>query len=300
MSNANSYAWWRAALAGNPAAIDANTPEPGFYETRSKSRATGEVTRSVVAYWYDANGRLRCMNGGDRVNKERAIERWPFAAKRPISEATYKAVRAGEGWPDEHPTAASDRSNAAPDDDSLEGVRERIEDLAREAEKLIAAGPAPTQVVANQAADLAERLLAREKLADQRRREEMRPHEEAAKAVDGQWRPLRDMAADCKARLKKLVVTPFLLMREAELAQAKATAQRAGLPPPGAKPAAGSTTSTSLRTVTSAVIEDYPKALAFFEAHEQVKDLIQKLANASARSGVCPAGCRIKTEKAAA
>lgn len=295
----NDFTWWKQALTGDVQPIDPNVPAPGFYENRSRHKVTKEITRSVVAVWYDGPI-LKCKNGSaGMLDQHRAIERWPFWSKRPISKATYDAVRAGKGWPDEHPAAAMDRDNAAPLDDSLEGMRERIEDLAREAEKLIAAGAARNQDEADRAADLAERLLAREKLADLRRREMMRPHEEAAKAVDGQWRPLRDMAADCKARLKKLVVTPFLADQETKAAAYRAAAAAAGRPVPTAKPAAGSTTTTSLRVVTTAVIEDYSKTLQAFADHEQVRDLIQKLANASARAGICPAGCQIKTEKVA-
>jgi hypothetical protein len=299
----DQWNWWRAALKGTFGPNHIDEPQAGFYRSRSRSKTTGEVTFRPIAYWYTGTGELRCKLGDTILADIRAREQWPFVAEHPITRELYDAVRAGGPWPGEHPAAAADRknSNTAPEDNSLEATRDRIEDLAREAEKVIAAGAATTKAAADRAADLADRLLAREKSADVRRREEMRPHEEAAKAVDAQWRPLRDRAADCKARLKKLVVTPFLLAIEAANKKAEGEAVRTGRPVEAApRQTVGTTTSTALRTVTSAVIEDYAKTLAYFADNAQVRELVQKLANASARAGTCPDGCRINTDKAAA
>lgn len=311
----DQWAWWRAALAGGAPPIHADEPAAGFYETRSKNKATGEVTRGVVAYWYAPDGALCCKSGAAMLDDLRARERWPYASKRPITKEVYDAVRAGKGWPDESPAAAADRARAATSDgrarpnaaevdpNSLAVMRERADDLTREAERLIKAGAAKTQDASDQAADLADRLLKLEKAADERRRAEMRPHEEAAAEVDGQWRPLRDRAADCKKRLKVVVVTPFLAAIDDANKKAAAEAVQRGEPaaaPAPRKTTSGTTSTVGLRGVKSARITDYPKALAYFAENLKVRELIQQLANAAIRSGTTPDGCELHETKSAA
>lgn len=324
MTAADQWAHWRAALAavlsGEPVpAIDANAPASGFYESRSKNRQTGEITRGLIAFWRDDAGKLFCKAGyGERarmLDEAKACDQWPYVAKRPISRETYDAVRTGKGWPDEHPAAAADRAatsdgtarpNNAPEPDSLEGVAERLADLGREAEKAIGAGAAKTKDAADQAADLADRLLKLEKTSDTKRRDGMRPHEEEADKVDKLWRPLRDKAADLKSRLKAVVVTPFLLAaRDAAIRQATAEAAASGdtisdRAIAARSAPAGSTSRTSLRDNKSARITDYPKALAYFAENDKVKALVQQLATASVRAGTMPDGCKLHTTASAA
>ncbi|MDQ2079518.1 hypothetical protein RA307_04930 [Xanthobacteraceae bacterium Astr-EGSB] len=313
----DQWEWWRLALAGQAPAIVADEPAAGFYETRSKNKATGQVTRGLVAYWYEpaefetkgTAAKLYCKDGfgaaARMLDDLKARERWPYASKRPISRAVYDAVKDGKGWPDENEAARRDRVNsaAAPDADSFEAIRDRIEDLAREAERLIKSGAAKTKEESDQAADVADRLRKLEKRADELRDAEKRPHTEKANEAQRKWAPLVNRADDCKARLKKVVVTPFLNAEAARQAAAMAAAVKSGAAPEIVAPAkttAGTTSTVALRTVTSAVIEDYAKALAYFADNAKVKDLIQQLANAAARQGTCPDGCRINTAKEAA
>lgn len=328
-STTDQWTNWRAALAGTRGPINADEPDSGFYETRSKNKATNEVTRNVVAYWYEAGGwlvkgaaaKLYCKGGSGpgsfMLGDIMARERWPYASKRPITKAVYDAVCAGKGWPDENAMATADRertaatSDGAPrsnsaavvDPDSIEALTERLDDLAREAEKLIEAGAAKTQAASDQAADLADRLRGIEKRADELRDKEKRPHMDAATAVQKKWAPIVVRADDCKARLKKVVVTPFLTAAAAEHAKATAAAIQTGKPAETVAPlkrTAGSTSSVALRPVNSALVEDWPKALAYFGENAKVRELIQQLANAMARQGTCPAGCKIETKQVAA
>jgi len=301
------WEWWRNALGGTAGAINADEPQAGFYESRSKNKTTGEVTRGIVAYWYEpaefeAKGcaaKLFCKSGfGDAarmVPDLQARERWPYASKRPIAKATYDAVRAGQPWPDENEAAALDRArqfsndeNAAAEADTFEGIKDRLEDLAREADALIRAGAATTQDAADRAADLADRL---------------RKHMDAAAAVQHKWMPLVNRADDCKGRLKRVVVTPYLVAIEAKQQAERVAAIAAGADPEAVaapKVRAGTTTTVAPRTVTTATVEDWPKALAYFVDNAKVRDLVQQLANAAGRQGICPAGCKINTAKAAA
>jgi hypothetical protein len=319
MSGADQWTWWRGALAGTPTPINADEPGAGFYETRSKNKQSGEITRSVIAYWYAPDGSLYCKSGFGATSRMvpdlTARERWPYASKRPITKETYDAVCKSGRWPDESEAAAADRartsdgkrrpnSDAAPDQDSIEGIAERISDLAREAEKIVAAGAAKTKAESDQAADLADRLLKLEKSADLKRRTAMQPHEERAQEEDRKWRPLRDRAAALKADLKNRVVTPFLIAARDQARAETATAAATGAAIPaqsrGKGPSAGTSGRVSLRETKAARIVDYTKTLAFFANHEHVRALVQQLSNASVRAGITPDGCEVDTTSAAA
>lgn len=319
MSTPDQWAWYKAALGGTRGPINANEPQSGFYEDRSKNRTTNVVTRSVAAYWTDDSGvqwfKFRDYNAirldVDNEQSRRAFERWPFLSKRPISHSVYEAVRKTGHWPDENRAAAADRqgeeaatklanSEHAPDDDSFEALQDRIADLAREAERVIAAGAAKTKDASDQAADLADRLRKLETRADNARDAEKRPHDEASKAVQKKWKPLVERAADFKERLKFVVVTPFLKAESAKAQAAQAAAIKAGAPVETAPRTAGTTASVGLRTVKAATITDYPKALAYFAENAKVRELIQQLANAAVRQGTTPDGCEVFTDQKAA
>lgn len=309
------WAWWQSALAGNRGTIQADEPETGFFRARFKNKATGDITFYALAYWREApDNTLRCrltkvVQGrvlSDMLEDNRARESWPWASKEPISHETYTAYCESGTWPDQHAAATADRrsvesarnSEDAPDAESFDGIRDRIEDLAREADTLIKAGAAKTKAESDRAADLSDRLLKLEKLADDKRAAEKRPHMDAAADVQRKWTVLVTRANAGKADLKKVVVTPFLK----KLEQVAASATEAAVVPPGFTPVkrtAGTTTSVGLRTVTTAVVEDWAKAVDYFAGNTKVRELIQQLANAAAKQGTCPAGCRIHTEKTA-
>lgn len=311
----DAYQYWRQALAGRDMVEVQGHPDahnkiqPGFYRSRRKSKQTGAVTFSPVAFWYE--GEMPIARDGDRMlSGLDAIELFSYCCRFPISQALYKAVRAGGDWPDVHPAAQADRINSAnaPDPDSAEAVKDSVDNLVREAEALIAKGAATSQDASDQATDLADRLLKLEKKADDRRKEEHEPHKAEIKRLDGIWNPLRDAAASAKARLKQFVVTPFLRAKDAEAAKLREQAAKAGDNSPetaaaidkASRTVSGSSGRAALREFKSAEIEDYPAALAYFAENEKVRDLIQQLANAAVRSGTVPAGCKIKIEKRAA
>jgi hypothetical protein len=103
------------------------------------------------------------------------------------------------------PGAQADRrSNSANalDEDALETIKERVETLSRDAEKLIAKGGAKTKSESDQAADLADQLRKLEVKAEGRRKALHEPHKAEIKKLDGQWNPVRDMAESAKRRLE--------------------------------------------------------------------------------------------------
>lgn len=293
----NDFTWWQAALAGNRKPNDGNTPESGYYKVRRK----GHDGFLPCAFWWDSNtGEIRCHLNGRDYDEQRAVEIWPYASKNPVTVEAYgERVRTGK-WPGEHEAVVN--HNRMPPQDTPEALAERIDDLSREAEKLIAAGAAVTEDASDQASDLANTLGEIEGKITQLHRAEKEPHLESGRAVDRRWFGMRDRAAEFKRRLKLIVVTPFLNKKFAEALRLAAIS--AGVAPealPQARLTAGSSKrATALRTQTSAEVADWPALLAALHEHPDIRDAAQRVANASAKAGVALPGTRIIKSRIAA
>lgn len=307
----DQYSFWRRRMAGEVVPIHDGEPQAGFYRLTSK-----DGNSQPVAYWFGKEGDLRCRIGNKDVDDQIANERWPWASKKPISHEVYKSVIAGNPWPDQHEAVIRDRANSdgAPADDSFEGLKDRIEDLARDAEALIKAGAAADQSAADRASDLANRLSELQKTADAARKAEKKPHDDAVAAVQAKWNPLLG-TADIYKRIKATVITPFLVAEDAKRRAAEAEARRVAeeaaktgqpLPEPAqmqrAAPKAGSggRRSVALRTVKVVTIQDRSAVLAFFANYDQVTEVLQKLAEKVTAAGVTVPGVTVTEEQRAA
>lgn len=295
----NTYEWWQNALAGNRAPIHDGDPMPGFYRVRRK----GHEIDSPVAFWYDTkDGSLRAHMDGSDFDLQRALEIWPYASKKPVTKDAYgERVRSGK-WPGD--SAAVVGHNQAPVSDDITAINDRIEDLSREAEKLITIGGAVDQAVCDQASDLANTFSELEKKADKLREDEKAPHLEAGRAVDGKWRATINRAADLKARLKRFVVTPFLQKQDDERRKVQSAAIAKGVAPdavPEVRTTAGSSKrATALRTQVSGEVTDWDAFLTPLHGHPAIREAAQNIANASAKAGIELAGMKITKTKVAA
>jgi hypothetical protein len=298
----DQWEWWRNALEGRVAPIVEDEPQTGFYRVRRRNKHTGEVTFSAVAYRYE-DGQLCCNDGGNEITDYvKARDLWTYASKDPITHEVYANVMAGNPWPDLH--EAVTRSNRAPPDDTPEAIQAAVEDLAREAETIIKDGEAKNPETADRAADLADSLGKLEKKADELRRENKKPHEEAGRAADRIWNPIRDAAESVKRRLKAIVITPWQVKVDRELAEAKRAAAAAGTPPEDV-PQMRTTSGTrgraiALRTVKIVTIEDRAAVLAFFADRKELTELLQTLAERAVKAGVEVPGTKVTEEKRAA
>lgn len=308
---ADQYDFWRRRMAGEVVPIHDGEPQAGFYKVRTK-----DGNWQPVAYWFGKDGAIRCRVGARDIDEQTAAERWPHASKNPIPHEVYKAVINGELWPDQHESVVRDRinSDAAPADDSFDALKDRIEDLARDAQSLIDAGAAPDQSAADRASDLANRLAELQKTAAAARAAEKKPHDEAAAAVQAKWKPLLG-TADIYRRIKEAVITPFLRaetakQRAAEEAARKAAeeAAKAGKPIPEtpatqrAAPKAGSggRRSVALRTVKVVTITDRKAVLEFFAENPLITEVLQKLAEKVTAAGATVPGVTVTEEQRAA
>lgn len=307
---ADQYDFWRRRMAGEVVPIHDGEPQAGFYKLRTR-----DGSWHPVAYWFAKDGTLRCRVGNQDINEQTANERWPYASKNPITHDVYKAVVAGEPWPDQHEAVIRDRANStgAEDENSFDGLKDRIEDLARDAQKLIDAGPAADQSAADRASDLANRLAELQKAADAARAAEKKPLDEQVAAVQAKWKPLLG-AADIYKRIKAAVITPFLVaeaakMRAAEEAARKAAeaAAKTGEPiaetqAPRAAPKAGASgrRAVALRTVKVVTITDRAAVLAFFADNPIITEALQKMAEKATAAGVTVPGVTVTEEQKAA
>lgn len=307
----DQYDFWRRRLAGETISIHDGEPQAGFYRVRTRDK-TGWRT---VAYWFK-DGALRCRIDGADIEEQRAMEMWTYASKNPIAHEVFKSVSEGGAWPDLHEGVTADLINSAgaADENTFEGLQDRISDLARDAEKLIAAGGAKSQDEADRASNLANRLAELHKQADAARAAEKKPFDEGAKTIQGKWLPLLSIA-DAYKRLKAAVVTPFLVEQERKRRAAEDAARKyameaakAGQPIPEPPPAAvasvkagsGGRRSVALRTVKVIAIADRAAVLAFFADNQMVSDVLQTLAEKATRAGVTVPGVTVTEEQRAA
>lgn len=299
MTSNDQWTWWQNALIGKIASITDSEPQTGYYRVRRK----GRDGFSPVAYWTDSKtGKQRCHLDGKDFDEQRALEIWPYASKQPVTADAYdERLRTGK-WPDE--SAAVVGHNKSPVADDIAALQDRIEDLAREAEKLITAGPAQTDAECNQASDLAQTFGELEGKISRLHKDEKEPHLEAGRAVDRKWFSLRDRAAELKRRLKLAVVTPFLTKKREETEQADAAAVLSGADPatlPNVRLTAGSSKrSSALRTYYRAEIEDKAKLIDALKDHPELLACIQGIADAAAKQKLALPGCRVVKEQRAA
>lgn len=296
MNDPETFDWWEATLAGHRTPINVNEPHTGYYKTR------GREGRSVpVAYWY-TQGKLRCCADNIEIAAEHAITLWPFAAKSPVSYEDYIARIETGKWPGESEAVIG--HNASPPDDSPEAIAERINDLAREAEKMIAAGAATADAACDQASDLANTFSELEGKIKDLHKAEKEPHLEAGRACDRKWFTLRDRAEDLKRRLKAVVVTPWLRKKDEEARAAKVAAIKAGAEPeslPQVRTTAGSSKrSTALRTHIVAKVVNWPLLIGALVDHPDMRETAQRIANAAAKAGAALPGTEIEKTKVAA
>lgn len=133
-------------------------------------------------------------------------------------------------------------------------------------------------------------------LAEQRRAEaerQRKAEEEAAAArraaEEAERKALQEARSEDEARIAQEKADR--LKREAEAAEREAKARPVQAGRTGSK--------VSLRTFKTAKIVDIEKALMHLKDHEKVREIVQILANAAARSDIALPGCEVITEERA-
>lgn len=305
------YAHWRAGLEGKVLPMTEADVGLGFFYTRKIKNGP----RIPVAIFED-NGETIALVGDEMITGDDVMAVWIGCAKRCIPEATYRArVETGE-WPDDVVVPEAAALSNLPSD-PFERLKVEIKEYAALAAQT---GSIEDDTASDKAANLRNRLLELGKKADSMREAEKRPHLEAGRVVDEKYRSLLDTARDACVSLRN-TLTIYLNAKQAalnkkaeeEAAKLKAVAEAAAavagnndVPteviavPQRATAGGGYGKRAGLRTQTSVVITDYPKALAFLAENELVREAVLKAATALIKSGVSVPGAEKKTAQVAA
>jgi hypothetical protein len=324
------YHWWRRALMRERLPTFQDAPESGFYKWQGKPVAiwtdpqfNEKVAKIAGGYvdmitvrrnWYDAdgNGRGICHEPVSPAVYRKAVTEGKWPGESAVAKAVNKQI---DATTTEQMAAVTESkivevvertieqltNNPPPEGPQL--LVSNLDELERDANRLIALGAATTQDRADEAAKLADVIDKIEKKVNDFHKTSKAPHLEAGKVIDRLWFPLRDRASDLKKKLKLIVITPFLKADKITRDDANAALVAMGADPSSitaAKPkAAGNTHTTALRTVAKAVIFDEEALLSHLCGHPEIAITMQKIANASARAGITLPGMRIEHDQVA-
>lgn len=297
-----AWQWWADKLAGKPVEMNDSNPQAGFYRWPRKAQYGARKTFLPVAYWPGENGKLNCRIGDEDVSWERGEEIWKNVGNHPVSEHAYRAVAQDSlPWPDEHELVPMG-DNLPPLEQTFDTVQDEIENLAREGLKRLEGPPIADQDEADRIANLADELARLWKLADDLRKAEKKPHDDAAVAVQKKWAPVL-LRAETYRNLKYKLLTPWLNSLTEKAKQEAEAAAAAGDPVAAQdtrRPRAGTRgRAMTLRSTKYAEIVNYEETLKFFSESPDVKGLVQDLANRAVRAGVTVPGTNVIEERQA-
>lgn len=307
----DQFSAWRRAVAGEQVLLHDGEPNAGFYRVRRNG-----AQASAVCYWRDTkSGALRCHINGADVPENVALDQWPYAAREPVTHEVYKERIETGKWPDMDEAALSTLpanrevigNNQPPDEFAL--LKEQIESAGGGIKDY---GIITSYEMQARAQSLRSRLLELGGEADKKRDKEKRPHLEAGRLIDKKWKPLVEMAEGAANRIRAAMrAWENEKVRRAQLEVMKAQAnniarEAAGLvpmpvpaqeaaPAPIVKGAYGR--AATVRNVKVAVIVDQLQVYQAFAGRQEVKDLLQKLAQNAVDAGFDVAGVQVKTER---
>lgn len=301
MSDPRYWAWWTDKLAGlNPPASE-GTPYAGFYRAVRKSTYGGTKWAIPIAYWPGENGELHCREGVKDVPEQRGRDIWVNVHNNPVPETWYRLVaEKGEpAWPDGMAISPPMGDNKPPDETSFNYLREKIEDAAQLATGYLAGPPITEQIQADLISNAADQLTELWKKADEARKAERKPHDDALKEIQIKWSPLL-MMAEAYKNLKYKLLTPWQLSQQKAQEEEARAAVAAGEPVPEQprRPRAGTRgRAMTLKSFKSAKITDYELCLGFFKQSQDVRNTVQDLADKAVRAGITVPGAEMVEEK---
>ena len=223
----NPYTYYQSALSGIFGPVHENDPQCGYYRMR---RGRGgpwvpvaiwrEVTGEDEITGISDSGKLVCLVDG--LEKD-PFEVWTWVCRYPVPYETYVAVaERGEHWPED----LTDLKKTRPISDAAsspalghnsaglteaEVFEEEIEALVVSCEEWLLGVPEIcSQVLADKAANYAERFGNLENRAEEARTAEKKPVLDLGRSIDAKWKLVISKASDGKVRMKK-VLEPYLI-----------------------------------------------------------------------------------------
>lgn len=338
------YAHWRHRIKGGSTetapvlpTLYGGTPEcpqPGMYRTREGR--TGPLV-PVQIWLVDADGKVAHTWGegltlygtinGEAATVDKIADRWIWL--QPVTKADWEHFRSNGQWPGEI-TIGHNSGDVTLSVEIDEAYTQAIGWLNREGIK--------DKLTADMAANYRSMLLGLSKKADTEREGKVRPHLDAQREINAEYRPLIERATEAanliRDALTKWMRAEEVKARAAAEAARKAEAERVAkerekiereraekmaadpiaaltepepeMPMPVAieapKIAAGGQRGkkAGLRTQVTFAVTDYEAVLAFVKDHEAVREAVTKAAIAIAKTGVVVPGLTRVEERVAA
>jgi hypothetical protein len=302
---------YRDMLAGKDVPIHADQPYPGRYKMKRGNRFV------AVLINHDSEGNLKAAVGSEILD---AASVWTYCAKHPITKAAYDAFNENGRFPGEIEIGHNSGDLS---------LAEEIKDAVAQTREWIGKTKITDKTIADEAANRRARLLDLGKKADKERDEKKRPHLEAGRAIDAEYKPLVE-AATSAANAIRDVLTQWMRAEEAKQraeaeAARKAEEERlakeraahlaanpiaeftdepplplAPVEPPKIQAGGQAGRKAGLRTVTRYELTDYEAALAHVKNHKDVIAAVEKAAFAQAKAGAEVPGVKTISERVAA
>lgn len=286
------YEYWNRALGTG------EKPDPDSEAQYGRYRLPSGGGAYAIAVWADEAGvtqvrinRQQFSAGGEDREPYLDFIESSWARCVAVSNDDYvQAIETGT-WPDGTPTRSQIVGrhgrighNSQPDD--FEVIKGNLEELLRDADKIVAAGAAKDQAAADIAANLKKRLAVAQKEAEAAFKSDKDPHDKALKEIREKWTPWIDGAKVRVGRIRDVVESPFLKAEKAKaIADAKKLEEATAAPVEARKVSAGSKgAKTVLKAFWRAEIVDFDAALQALKDHPNVRDAVSTIANAAARS----------------
>lgn len=294
------YDWYFAALDGKNPPVRPQTPECGFFRKPGKDKRTRERIWIPVAIFYSGSELVAIEGGRTITDYDEIADLFGWCTKHPVPEEQWRAVvENGEKWPDELPTRDVEFSNLP--SDPLESILLELAGEKAELETFLKNG-IQTQDQADRAANWKSRIVEIAKRAEEMRKAEKKPHDEAAAAVQKRFKPALELTDELKRSIDA-AMTPYLrekARREAE-ERAKLAAEGQDAPKPkGAKAGTiGRTVAlTSVKTGKIVNAEEFALYLVRMP-HPDMSELLQQIANRMGRAGAGAPGIEIVVDQVA-
>jgi hypothetical protein len=304
--------FWRDALAGKEVEINADKPQHGYY----KARKGKDGPWTPIAIW-EKDGALVARFGGEMTDP---LKIWTWCAGNPVTKEDAKYAFEQGRFPGE--IAIGHNSGDL-------SLADEINEAAAQAAEWLKSNAISAKVTADMAANMRARLLDLGKKADKERDEKKRPHLEAGRAIDAEYKPLVETATSAANQLRD-ALTAYMRAEEAKQraeAEAKRKAEQerldkeraeriaanpiaefteepplplAPIEPPKVQAGGQAGRKAGLRTVTRFELTDYAAALAHVKDHKDVIAAVEKACFAMAKAGAEVPGVKRIEERVAA
>jgi hypothetical protein len=254
-------------ITGENDPVTNGKPQCGYYKLR---RGEGDKAKWVpAAIWISEVGEMLAACDGMRD----PVKIWPQCGRNPISYEDYTYALQNGKFPGEVEAKLPRLNNFAEDPNGQ--FRQDMISLLAQVEAFLKSLPDPVteegaHALANYQALVSASATTAKTLLDAALVEK----KAAIKAEQEVWSIPMKAAADIKERIRKLI-TPFLVAKKADGETLRLGGQGTGQ---------GRARRTGLKTYWYAEITDWDQAMQSYSQHPQVRELVQTLANAAARS----------------